>query len=100
MPSYEVIHSTRPNREFRSRHAMNAMDNVSRLRDAAITAGDLTINPNTFMQRISSNSTWTNKDLMLLLLAVNGIITSEIPDEIEDQPIDQSILHNDDLVSE
>ena len=100
LPSYEVIHSSRPNREVSSHHAMNGMDNVNRLRDAAVITGGLTINPNTFMQRVSSNSTWTNKDLMLLLLAVNGIITSEIPDEIEDQPIDQSILHNDDLVSE
>ena len=100
LPSYEVIHSSRPNREVSSHHAMNAMDNVNRLRDAAVITGGLTINPNTFMQRVSSNSTWTNKDLMLLLLAVNGIITSEIPDEIEDQTIDQSILHNDDLVSE
>ena len=96
MPSYEVIRSSRPNRDVRSRHAMNALDNVNRLCDAAVIAGGLTINPSTFMQRLSTNSTWTNKDLMLLLLAVNGIITSEIPDQIEDQ----NILHNDDLVSE
>ena len=52
--------------------------------------------PSIFMQRLSTNSTWTNKDLSLL----NGIITSEISDQLEEQNIDQSILHNDDLVSE
>ena len=84
--SFEVIQSSRPqSRQVRSLHAM---DNVSRLCDAAISSGGLTINPDTFMLRLSSNSTWSNKDLILLLLAVNGIITSDIPNEIQEQPVD------------
>ena len=90
--SYEVVHSSRlQGREVgRSRHAMS---NINLLRDAAISSGGLTINPDTVMQHLASNSTWTNKDLILLLLAVNDIISSDIPNETQEQPVDEISDH-------
>ena len=38
------------------------------------------------MQRLASNSTWTNIDLRILLLAVHGIIQSDIPN-VQEQPV-------------
>ena len=46
------------------------------------------------MQRLVNNATTTNKDLMLLCLATNGII--DIQDEIEDP----NILQDEELVNE
>ena len=48
------------------------------------------------MQRLATNSTTTNKDLMLLCLAVHGIIDIDIPEQIEDE----NILQADELLSE
>ena len=90
VPTYELIHSSRPIRGIRSRHAVNVQTNVDRLRDAAVITGGLTVNLTTFIQRLATNSTCSNKDLMLLCLAVNGIIDIDIPDQKEDQNISQA----------
>ena len=86
VPTYELIHSSRPNR---SRHGHNVQTNIDRLRAAAVITGGLTVNATTFMQRLANNSTTTNKDLMLLCLATHGIIDIDIQDEIEDPNISQ-----------
>ena len=76
--------------EARSRHATT---NINLLRDAAISSGVLTINPDPFIQRLASNSTCANKDHMILILAVNGIISSDIPNETQKQSVDEISDH-------
>ena len=84
VPTYELIHSNRPNR---SRHGHIVQTNIDRLRAAAAITGGLKANATTFMQRLANNSTTTNKDFILLCLATQGII--DIQDEIEDPNISQ-----------
>ena len=80
--SYEVVHSSRlQGREVgQSRHAMT---NINLLCDAAISSGGLTINPETVMQRLASNNTWTNKDSERYY----------IHNETQEQPIDEISDH-------
>ena len=86
---YESVHSIRPQtRDPRSRLATT---NINLLRDFAESSG-LNINPEIFIHRLISNSTWTNRDLGLLILRVNGIIQVEIPN-VQEQPIDEISDH-------
>ena len=87
LPNYDYIHSIRPTSN-RSRHGQT---NIDRLR--AESTG-FKVNAKTFKQRLVNNSTTTNKDLIILCLATNGII--DIQDEIQDS----STLEEEEKVTE
>jgi hypothetical protein len=89
---YEPIQSIRPQTsDPRSRLSRT---NIGLLHQSVTVAigestglNDLSLNPETLVQRLIANSTWTNRDLGLLILSINGIIQVEIPnplDEISD----------------
>ena len=87
---YESVRSIRPQTsDPRSRLSTS---NIKLLRESVAVAEStgltgLTVNPETLIHRLIANSTWTNRDIGLLILSVNGIIQVELPtplDEISD----------------
>ena len=89
---YEPIQSIRPQKS--DPRSCLSRTNIGLLHQSVSVAigestglNDLSLNPETLVQRLIANSTWTNRDLGLLILSINGIIQVEIPnplDEISD----------------
>ena len=80
----------------RSRLSISNIQTLHTTISAAVSSNteltNLSANPDILVNRLLSHSTWTNRDIRLLLLSIHGVIPLEIPtvSDKQDHVIDDS----------